>query len=249
MFKHKQQISEKKNHDKITYGRKAGVKVIWKKKLQRTRSDNRGFSLIELLLAIGILAVVALMLTQILTISARLYRKTHYTSVLQKDAQMISRRLETAIMNANSLECTADESNGTRHGLCLFLGTKEQKTAAESGTKMTVFQGPVVWFNQDTNCLYYKEDAYIESTAAVLDCAAAKSYLEGNGTQAKKDYLMSSNVAELQITIPENQGSGSTLAHTAVTYELKLRHISGAEYTIKNSAVPRNIRNTTAFAQ
>lgn len=236
------------HHDKTTYGRKAGVNDIWKKKFQRTQTDNRGFSLIELLMAIGILAVVALMLTQILTISARLYRKTHYTSILQKDAQMISRRLETAIMNADSLEYTVVDSSAM-HGLCLFLGTKEQTPAAGSAAQKTVFQGPVVWFNQDTNCLYYKEDAYIESTAATLDCASAKSCLEGNGTQAKKDYLMSSHVAELQIAIPENQSSGSALVHTAVTYELKLRHISGAEYTIKNSAVPRNIRNTTAFAQ
>jgi prepilin-type N-terminal cleavage/methylation domain-containing protein len=213
--------------------------INWK--CRETTKDNRGFSLIELLIAVAVLAVVSTMLMQILAAAAGLYRKTIVTSQLQKSSQMLSRRLETAIMNAKSLYYLENPDKG----VFLYMGD----TVPEQNE--TSFPGAYLWFDKETNAVYYCDQKMLTTSDGYqLTIADVKNALEGeDGTD--KDYLLAVDVSELTFDLPASMNERrltseeSSFAYTAdpqptITYHLKLQHISGITYTVSNSAVPRN---------
>lgn len=108
-----------------------------------TESGNGGFSLIELLVGISVLAVVGLMITSLFSSSSRLYRSTASYSNIQTESQAVSRKISNAIMGAGSLYLNEGE-----RGSYLFTG--EVKTEAGKN----VYSGEIFWFNKETGCLY-----------------------------------------------------------------------------------------------
>ena len=82
-----------------------------------TESGNGGFSLIELLVGISVLAVVGLMITSLFSSSTRLYRSTASYSNIQTESQAVSRKISNAIMGAGSLYLNEGE-----RGSYLFTG-------------------------------------------------------------------------------------------------------------------------------
>jgi prepilin-type N-terminal cleavage/methylation domain-containing protein len=194
-----------------------------------TANANRGFSLIELLIAIAVIAVVSAMLVQLLAASARFYRKTISISQLQKSSQMISRRMENAIMNAHSLY-----EGDTSAGYFLYMGSDACSETKEN------YQGSVLFLDKNTHCLYYRENGQIpagtEGEKGKLTVSNVKKALEGtDDTKASKEYLLSTNVDTLSIRLPDDLSKSRT-----VTYQLTLKHVSGIQYSIMGTAAPRN---------
>ena len=108
--------------EKTKIGRKGGRCVERKSKEPNslnslTESGNGGFSLIELLVGISVLAVVGLMITSLFSSSTRLYRSTASYSNIQTESQAVSRKISNAIMGAGSLYLNEGE-----RGSYLFTG-------------------------------------------------------------------------------------------------------------------------------
>jgi prepilin-type N-terminal cleavage/methylation domain-containing protein len=208
----------------------------------KNAENNRGFSLVELLIAIAVLAAISAMLLQLLSAAVGFYRKTIFTSQLQKSSQMISRRLDSAIMNASSLYYQTDE-NGNAF---LYMGN------SLPGQQETAFQGALIWYDSENDSVYYCEQQTIASSQnGLLTIANVKKALEGESL-TNKEYLLGTHVSGLTFMLPSDMGqcrrepssiddlSYVTDNQPAVTYELSLRHVSGIMYTISNTAVPRN---------
>lgn len=204
-------------------------------------NHNGGFTLIELLIAIAVLAAVSAMLIQLLSAAVGLYRKTIFTSQLQKSSQMVSRRLETAIMNARSLYYQVDENKNA----FLYMGD------TLPGQDDASFRGALLWFDAASNSVYYCDDTDITaSEGKQLTTAGVKNAIEGENA-ANRNYLLSTNVSGLTFELPAYMKYRKRNASTedcsyaadnapAVTYRLSLQHISGITYEISNSAVSRN---------
>jgi prepilin-type N-terminal cleavage/methylation domain-containing protein len=184
---------------------------------------HAGFSLIELVLAIAILAVVSAMLGQILSASGAMYRKTIFYSELQKNSQMISKRLDTAIMNADSLQTGGSDTLGEY----LYLGTGLPAQGSPAN------MGPLIWFDKQTHAVYYWESGTVTVDDKGLAAAIRKAMVETNA----KQYLLGTDVESLHFEVPPESSQTRT-----VTYTLTLSHISGAAYTVTNRVTPRNIR-------
>jgi prepilin-type N-terminal cleavage/methylation domain-containing protein len=213
-----------------------------------TTIGNRGFSFVELMIAIAVLSVVSVMLIQILTSATSLYRKTLFTSQLQKSSQMISRRLETAIMNAKSLYYQTDGDNAF-----LYMGGDRQEgtDSDDQEQKNASYRGSLLWFDAAAKSIYYCDAADVTvSSGQKLTAEDVKKALEGDDS-ASKEYLLSTNVSALTFELPSEMqvnktGSDGTICtystdrQPSITYHLTLQHTSGITYAISNTAVPRN---------
>jgi prepilin-type N-terminal cleavage/methylation domain-containing protein len=211
------------------------------KDCHETGNRNGGFSLIELLIAISVLAIVSAMLVQLLSAAVSLHRKTMVTSQLQKSSQMISRRLDSAIMNARSLYYQVDGNENA----FLYMGD------TLPGQDNASFRGALLWFDAASNSVYYCDHADITASQGNrLTTADVKNAIEGENA-ANRNYLLSTNVSGLTFELPSYMKDRRRNASTedclysadtspAVTYQLSLQHISGMTYEISNSAVARN---------
>jgi prepilin-type N-terminal cleavage/methylation domain-containing protein len=190
------------------------------------KKDNRGFSLLELLMAIAIMAVVGALVGQILAVSVQMYRRTQDTSRLQKSSQMISQRLERAIMGAKGL------SVGTTAGTGTYLYLGDNVPTENQDTTM----GPLIWFDEGQHCVYFWESGTVHVESGNLT-AAIRTAMTGSGS---REYLLGTDVKSLSFELPAAGASDR-----AVTYTLTLQRSGGAEYTVTNRVTPRNLRSTT----
>ncbi len=66
---------------------------------QKTKMNNKGFSLVELLIAMAILAVVSLCVYSFMNTGARLYGKTSSDADIQKEAQLVANTISDLIID------------------------------------------------------------------------------------------------------------------------------------------------------
>lgn len=208
--------------------------------------DNKGFSLIELLVGISILAVVGVMISSLLGSSSRLYRSTITYSNIQSESQTVSRRLSNAIMGAKSLYLNEQEQ-----GTYLFTG----EVKSEAGKK--IYNGEIFWFNKETGCLYQNSSFVAEEdsdsdaaeeygthqktggsetgedtngTKGILTVETVKKEMEENSSRGR-EYLISDKVKKLEFSIsPE----------LTLNYEIYFQYLDSKSYTVNSSATPRN---------
>lgn len=204
---------------------------------------NKGFSLVELLVGISIMAVVGLMITSLLGSSTRLYRSTISSSNIQTESQTVGRRIGNAVMEASSIYLYEGEP-----GTYLFTGERK----AEAG-KVT-YSGPIFWFNRETGCLYQNSSFRVEEEAdagetAGLSANAVMGELEGGSNQGR-EYLISDKVKSLdfmvypELTEEERIGDGDYYYKTdgtiTVNYKIRFQYQDSKSHTVKSGATPRN---------
>lgn len=214
-----------------------------------TRLNNKGITLIELLIGMTILSVVSLMVASLMGSASRMYRSTVTYADIQTESQTVSRRLGTAIMNASSVYM---EESG--EGTFLFTGERLQEGGRVS------YSGLLFWFNKETGCLYQNSSFYAEEELAEAGGAAMqgekgmltndtiKAAIELGASQGK-EFLISNKIKDLQFTItPELkaeeqiEGGYFYLVNGTVTlnYAITLNHLDARDYEISSSATPRN---------
>lgn len=234
------------------------AKTIQNKPQSDIPSDSRGFSLVEILVGISIMAVLGLMLTSLFGSSTRLYRSTVTYSGIQTESQTVSRRLANAIMEAEALYMNHEET-----GDYLFLG--EVKTAADS----VYYSGTMFWYNRETGCLYQNSGFSAEETYSTLN--AEKAGLEGGsehfgerGTlsletvrrmmeeneSSGREYLISDKVTKLEFELFPELTEDERISmddcyymaggKITVNYKITFRYQDSKSYSVDTSASPRN---------
>ncbi len=99
--------------------------------------NNKGFSLLELLIAIGISAVVTTMVAGILSTTTSFHKMTSQQAQSQTTNQEIAARLQNAIVEANEIYYKRPNAGGD---FVLFLGnTYDGERASNEAPKGTLF--------------------------------------------------------------------------------------------------------------
>lgn len=210
------------------------------------KKDNRGITLIELLIGVTVLAVVGTMVMQLMTSSTRMYHSTITYADIQTESQSVSRRLSKAIMEAEVIGMEKGDK-----GTCLFAGKREGG----------VYGGTAFWYNSETGCLYQNSSFSVDTSGAAGAKGegggkegtdkAREDAAEGIGTEkdapidmdtisaaldGKREYLISDKVAELDFTIPEEDGKKGRTIH----YDIVFHFLDSKTYPVTSSVTPRN---------
>lgn len=114
--------------------------------------NNKGVSLIELLVSVAIMSIVMLIATAMLTNASRFFEKQSAQVELQNEAQVITNYLTESIMEASGMEFVITNS-GTGAGVYRLYGTETDPT---SGTAILTGKGDqrVLYYDADTFSLY-----------------------------------------------------------------------------------------------
>lgn len=224
--------------------------------------SDEGFSLIELLVGISIMAVVGSLISTLLGSSTRLYRSAISNSNVQAESQFVSRRIGNAIMEAKSIYLYEQEDGS-------YLFTGERKAGAGQAT----YSGQIFWFNRETGCLYQdssfravedsdkaehdktgrpgaptKEGAK-SGVAPILTAETVRRELEENGGNGRA-YLISDKVRSLDFAIyPEltreeriREGSHYYIKDSDITvyYDILFLYQDSKSHSVSSCATPRN---------
>lgn len=103
------------------------------------KNNNKGFSLIELIVSVALMSIIMIIATGMLTSAARYFEKQSAMVELQNEAQLVTNYLSEAIMEASAMEITTDAAgNGTY---------KLYKTDSKGNQR-------IMYFDQATTSLY-----------------------------------------------------------------------------------------------
>ncbi len=140
------------------------------------RLNNRGVSLIELLVSIGIMSIVMLIITAMLTNASRFFEKQSAQIDLQNEAQVITNYLTESVMEASGMEFNVtDVSTGA--GIYKLYGV-------DSSTGSLTGKGDqrILYYDSSNTSLYIVS---FDESASVPDPStyASIGYLISDGIQ------------------------------------------------------------------
>lgn len=209
------------------------------------RSSDRGFTLVELMFGIAILAIVGLMVGQLIASASRMYRSTIAFADIQTESQMVSRRIGSAVMNAEGIYL--DE---TAEGIILFTGEQVEEESSIS------YSGEIFWFDKDTGCLYQNSSFVMSQDAGTgsgsfgsLSVKSVKESME-HSAGGGREYRISDKVKSMEFETSadlkaENEietGSGYYVVEGNVTisYTIEFQYLDSDQYVMSAGATPRN---------
>ncbi len=194
-----------------------------------TKLNNKGMSLVELLIAITIASVVSMLIIVMMTEGTSMFRKESSNIDLQNEVQVVKNHLTDTFMEAKEIHLV------------------------KSGDEIRIYTGAV-----DTTTNALKAEGSGESyTDSILTYTDNKLYITGTYMETIPDgYLLSENILEFDIDIATTPLSEETLvlnedgSHNVVTknyYEgpisIKLTLTVGTEDKNKEMELPIKIRN------
>ena len=190
------------------------------------KKDNRGISLIELLVSMTILAVIGLVAGRFLELSIRLSNRTAVEAVIQEDSQAVFDYFQDAIMNAKEIYLEENQS-------VIFLVAGTDKVWEED-----LVSGVLFYYNKNTGCLYQSRDIQVRrDESGNADPEKLKMQIE------KEDYLISSRLKNVEILLESQDtdvDSGEGKRETVhVDVRLTFRY-GGREYTCSSGFTTRN---------
>lgn len=206
--------------------------------------DDRGITLIELLVGVTVLAVVGFMAGAFLNMSTKLSRRTVTYSDIQEESQNVENRLTTAVMNAKSIYIEKDSG-----GIVFFTG---EKRSASDGTHYT---GEIFFYDKDGASLYQKRDADIVREAGT-DGIAALGTGDVKSDLARSEYLISNKMESLEISLQidgktrtENIDTGALDGPATVKFDAVFSWFESDNYHMNFSATTRNMPESVWFRE
>lgn len=221
--------------------------------------ENRGFSLVELLVAIAIASVVTGSIAYLLVTSLRMFNNETSDVAVQQELQVTINQIMDYAMESEFVSVRFDEDDSTINYLALG-------TISENG----VLSARVFW--QDENKLYLKKqdinedstNGYQPAIAAMVPATAGSSSNANLLAEYVKDFKVSvngivagegasfKNPLSLDISIDfEKSGSGKTVSKRVgdvVTLRNRVRgpiYINGVQYCLKTTSSKLKIETTT----
>ena len=200
------------------------------------RKHNKGFSLIEVLVALAITGIVATLVMTVITLSTKFFRKQTTTLDVQNQLQEASNKINDMLIEATSITMY-----NSGNAIVYYNGTDSYDEDGNYVTEDKITPKYLVWFRTGDHegCLYLMDRSYFLSAASV-DTIASEDY-EG--------YLLTDLCTSLSISIDSScyalTESGST-DYTTVTQPLilnmSLKLTDGEESKYDSKTV--TLRNT-----
>lgn len=176
------------------------------------RGNNKGLSLVEVLIVMAISTVVMLLATSLIVNSSRMYSRESNTIDVQNEAQLIMNNLNEALMEANKLEVTHN-SNST----LVILGTRtsDNKSETKSYCRHLFFNGDKKFLGLIVAASQFDAGAvgneYLEKDVATLT---------GDSSEKLDGYQLSSLVSDFRITYDPTCYKGTSTDDAGVVTQL-----------------------------
>ena len=170
----------------------------------RMKRENRGLTLVELMITIAILAIVIAAATSFMVTGSKSFTKGSADSDLQKEAELTVNQIEDMVIDVNggldrTYEADAD-GNKTKAELVMYHATQEEDDLGTVETKYV--KETVVWKKSDEKMYYSKWDVTYDSSS--------KSFVEG--TQHADNQLLAERVSLFEVdldTVDETTSDGT----------------------------------------
>lgn len=163
------------------------------------REDNRGVTLIELMLSMALMVIITGCLMMLMNSASKSYRTGNIQVNLQEDSQDAANYLTDAILASNGVDII---SGSGMSGVILHRYDKEAMT--------DVVKSPYkVFVKKDRSIYFYSVDEPAEATmvSKILDGSQAPS----------EDYLLCKNVEEFQVS------HGDLTKDPQISFSIKLK--------------------------
>lgn len=149
-------------------------------------SENRGFTLVELLLSIAILSIVLTTVTALMLSGSRQFTKGNADATMQREAQLVVNQIEDMVIDTNGGIFYTDEASGRKLVLYNALST--------SGT-ITYTKEVIEWVAADKEILYHKFNVRKEGTS--------NAFVEDGTIYA--DQLMAENITDFKVDLSDTK--------------------------------------------
>lgn len=157
--------------------------------------ENRGLTLVELMITIGILSIVVIIAGSFMLTSGNSFAKGNADSDIQEEAQLAVNQIEDLIIDGVGVETTDDAD---KKELVLY------HTEEEAGVGTKFIKEAVIWKKDGSNNMYY-------SKWEVSEDPVTGNYVE-NGPAIYSEQLLAENVIDFKIdleTITEKATDGT----------------------------------------
>ena len=169
---------------------------------KRQKLNNRGLTLIEMVIAIAIIGIFSTVVMTFITSGANFYRKTSITTKLQSDMQTTLERIENAIMDTNKSIAYTYSNGGsaiendinqpvTAEKEVVCTSTDLSVSAKEGDCLLTIFQ-----WSPSEQILYYNEGFIKDGKKSVSTASRA---------------VLAENVSGFQVDISKAKSEGIVL--------------------------------------
>ena len=199
------------------------------------RKNQKGFTLVELIIAVAILAIVTLAVCGFIVVGSKSYTSANTDIMLQQEAQLALNQISDVIIDTTD---SISYSVGTSGGMQKVL--KDSEYGGEATDKCLVVvnrndtssnnDNPSYWFywNKDDEKIYFNE-VPVDST---MDPSAIQSAFDSVGAAADKPVL-AEHVTDLNIDISQFE------ENRVVMISMTLKN-GNREYSTSNNVTVRN---------
>lgn len=191
----------------------------------RKKIKNRGFSLVEILIAFGILAIVSTLIMTFISTSSNLYRRQSKSINLQNELQEASNKISDALMEATEIRLDYGSNK-----ICIYTGADENYNNPDSKIKPKL----IVW-DKGNGHLYIFDDNNPNSTeeAYCMTKNCTKLDVSVVGLDTTSDTFANPLVFKVDITLAMDEAERNDSKTTTIRNKiqaLKIREIGGAGY-------------------
>ncbi|MGN0514695.1 MAG: type II secretion system protein J [Lachnospiraceae bacterium] len=144
------------------------------------RTNNKGISLIEMIVSIGVMSILMVLATTMLTNAARFFEKHSAIVDLQNEAQIVTNYLSEAVMEATRMDFTQAPSGGVDCYKFFKEGSKGNQR--------------ILYFDQSNTSLY------MYTFQGVVDETTLTDFNTLSDAQ-KRNYLISNEVTAFEIKL------------------------------------------------
>lgn len=196
---------------------------------KRQKLNNRGLTLIEMVIAIAIIGIFSTVVMTFITSGANFYRKTSITTKLQSDMQTTLERIENAIMDTNKSIAYTYSNGGsaiendinqpvTAEKEVVCTSTDLSVSAKEGDCLLTIFQ-----WSPSEQILYYNEGFIKDGKKSVSTASRAVLTENVSGFQVDISKAKSEGIVLFRLTLKNEDKEISQL------YTVTLRNKVSAE--------------------
>ena len=211
-------------------------------KLSDIQSDNRGLTLVELLVTIAVSAVLAAAVSIMIGYSVNTYQNESVNTALQTELQTNVNQVMDAIMGSSG--AVIKQKNATVTEYAGFGKFKETRDPSSGAVTNVVFDGTVLV--SGTNGEIYLARGTESGSTAIVAVEEVVKKITGEGVD-KRPYLLGQNATVFKIEADAGCVDESTRTYTnplTVKVWLEFERIAGGGQTItktvKDNAVMRN---------
>lgn len=169
--------------------------------------NNKGFSLIELIVSIAIMSIVMVIATTMMTNASKFFERQTAEVELQNEAQIVTNYLSEALMEATAMECTA-ESFTESGGLLKMTGAM---TIVLYGTKTDDAGVVSVDGKGELRVLHLTPNADGTTYSLYMVSFDSEDAIPDASTYTAPGFLITDNINSVVITIPYATVDGEAL--------------------------------------